>query len=124
VYSPHSALDSVLGGVNDWLAGGLSDNGVKGIVEPLRGVLLDPNGEVEGGEGRRVKFQSGIEMSRLEQLIKAHTGVSQRLHFFLAAYHRTDQSLPSASSLWSHRSDSNRGNLRWVRRVNASQYRR
>lgn len=34
IYSPHTAADSVYGGVNDWLAGGLGD----GEIKPLRSV--------------------------------------------------------------------------------------
>ena len=37
IYSPHTAFDSVKGGVNDWLASGLG----KGTVRPLKNVLVD-----------------------------------------------------------------------------------
>jgi putative NIF3 family GTP cyclohydrolase 1 type 2 len=58
VYSPHTALDSVKGGVNDWLASGIVGTSVNGAIEPLKGATLGTDGEMEGGEGRLVKLQS------------------------------------------------------------------
>ncbi|KAK0492604.1 GTP cyclohydrolase 1 type 2/Nif3 [Armillaria luteobubalina] len=55
IFSPHSALDSVWGGVNDWLAKGLG-----------KGRSLDVNGKSEGAEGRL-----------LVDMVKKHLGLLQ-----------------------------------------------
>ncbi|KAJ3571539.1 hypothetical protein NP233_g3693 [Leucocoprinus birnbaumii] len=47
VYSPHSALDSVWGGINDWLAEGLMEKREDGEVKDLVGEKLHPT---TGGE--------------------------------------------------------------------------
>ncbi|KAK0435829.1 hypothetical protein EV421DRAFT_1716408, partial [Armillaria borealis] len=45
--SPRSALDSVCGGLDDWLAKGLGKDQVAALV----GQKLDANGKSEGAEG-------------------------------------------------------------------------
>jgi putative NIF3 family GTP cyclohydrolase 1 type 2 len=78
VYSPHTALDAVWGGINDWLADGLVEaSNNSATVGTLKGAL-DPNWQLEGGEGRVVEFDSGMEMRKVEEIIKKHLGVSQR----------------------------------------------
>ncbi|KAH6914376.1 NGG1 interacting factor 3 [Coprinopsis sp. MPI-PUGE-AT-0042] len=72
VYSPHTALDSVWGGINDWLARGLAKEG-EGKVEPLVGQKMNPtSGEPEGAEGRLVTLETPVKMKELERRIKAH----------------------------------------------------
>ncbi|PBK60593.1 NGG1p interacting factor 3 [Armillaria solidipes] len=73
VYSPHSALDSVWGGVNDWLAKGLG----KGQVGVLVGEKLDPNGKSEGAEGRLVVLDEPLPVNQLVDRVKKHLGLSQ-----------------------------------------------
>ncbi|KAG2022433.1 hypothetical protein CC2G_000180 [Coprinopsis cinerea AmutBmut pab1-1] len=79
VYSPHTALDSVWGGINDWLARGMlgsslssSSSPEEGIVEPLVGLKLGANGESEGAEGRLVTLNQPIEIDELVRRIKSH----------------------------------------------------
>ncbi|KAG6910786.1 hypothetical protein DXG01_007674 [Tephrocybe rancida] len=77
IYSPHSALDSIWGGVNDWLADGVLDGKENGSITSLVGVKLSPTGENEGGEGRLVTLHSAINMSVLESRIKKQLKLSQ-----------------------------------------------
>lgn len=83
VYSPHTALDSVWGGINDWLAEGLmksnDDGEIRGLV---REKLNEATGECEGAEGRLVILKEPIEMATLEGRIKSHLKLAQSTFFF------------------------------------------
>jgi putative NIF3 family GTP cyclohydrolase 1 type 2 len=75
VYSPHTALDSIRGGVNDWLATGiLEGDNEAGTVRSLAG-----GGDVidDGEVGRLVTLNSSIGMGVLERRIKTHLNLSQ-----------------------------------------------
>ncbi|KAF8971886.1 GTP cyclohydrolase 1 type 2/Nif3 [Flammula alnicola] len=78
VYSPHTALDSVWGGINDWLAEGLMNGKADGEIRALvREKLNATSGESEGGEGRLVTLKEPIGMDVLERRIKSHLKLSQ-----------------------------------------------
>ncbi|KAG6835908.1 hypothetical protein H0H93_013471 [Arthromyces matolae] len=77
IYSPHSALDSVWGGINDWLANGVLHGKENGAISSLVGDKLSPEGVVEGAEGRLVTLNSPISMSVLESRIKEYLKLSQ-----------------------------------------------
>jgi dinuclear metal center YbgI/SA1388 family protein len=81
IYCPHTACDSVWGGVNDWLAkgvqGGTEPDGERGEVLILGGEKVDANGLVEGGEGRLVRLARPIMMGELEARIKHHLNLAQ-----------------------------------------------
>jgi dinuclear metal center YbgI/SA1388 family protein len=70
VYSPHTALDAVVGGVNDWLAQGLGE----GACEPILPFVESDSGEVEvqAGQGRLVRLHRPVTLSTLIRRIKAH----------------------------------------------------
>ncbi|KAF5385163.1 hypothetical protein D9615_000919 [Tricholomella constricta] len=76
IYSPHTALDSVWGGVNDWLAEGVLDGKENGTISSLVGDNVSAEGINEGGEGRLVTLHSSISMSVLERRIKEHLKLS------------------------------------------------
>ncbi len=61
VYSPHTALDSVIGGVNDWLASGVGN----GEVEPLC-----PIEGTDTGQGRMVTLKNPVSISTLARRMK------------------------------------------------------
>ncbi|KAJ7738078.1 NGG1 interacting factor 3-like protein [Mycena maculata] len=72
VYSPHSALDGVFGGINDWLAQCI------GAEPPMVTCLdTDPATQALGGDGRRVTFDPPISMEVLEGRIKQNLSLSQ-----------------------------------------------
>ncbi|KAL0566725.1 hypothetical protein V5O48_015278 [Marasmius crinis-equi] len=72
VYSPHTSVDSVWGGVNDWLAQGVL-SGQRGTVSPLVGEKLSPtSGESEGAEGRLVTLEDAVSLNDLQGRIKTH----------------------------------------------------
>ncbi|KAG5220102.1 NGG1p interacting factor [Salix suchowensis] len=79
IYSPHTSLDSVWGGVNDWLGEGVlgSASVQAGKIESLVGYKIGPNGEKEGAEGRLVTLSEPIAMSDLESRIKQHLGLEK-----------------------------------------------
>ncbi len=68
VYSPHTALDAALGGVNDWLADGLGD----GERRPVQPRPEDPT----AGQGRVVTLHEPVDLETLVGRIKMHTGLT------------------------------------------------
>lgn len=65
VFSPHTALDSVKGGINDWLSD-IVRTSAPGSVEYV-GTQKE---EDLGGEGRLVRFQQPVELDSLVNAIK------------------------------------------------------
>ena len=66
VYSPHTALDAVIGGVNDWLADGVGDGEVS---------VLHPIDYSDAGQGRLVELKRPVKLKTLAQRIKTHLGL-------------------------------------------------
>jgi dinuclear metal center YbgI/SA1388 family protein len=66
VYSPHTALDAVIGGVNDWLADGVGDGEVS-VLHPLE--------NSDAGQGRLVELKRPVKLKTLAQRIKDHLGL-------------------------------------------------
>lgn len=80
VYCPHTSLDSVWGGINDWLAEGFMETKDDGEIRALLGEKLSPtSGESEGAEGRLVTLKEPIAIDVLENRIKTHLKLSQSL---------------------------------------------
>ena len=85
VYSPHTALDSVWGGINDWLAEGLMGGKDQGEIRSLLREKSNPaTGASEGGECRLVTLKEPIGVDVLEQRIKSHLKLSQSLFRLLS----------------------------------------
>ncbi|KAH7886441.1 NGG1p interacting factor 3 [Phlebopus sp. FC_14] len=78
VYSPHTALDSVWGGINDWLARGVGGGGggqsLGGDDTTSVSILGETKGD-EGGVGRLVVLPRAIPIEELAERIKAHLGI-------------------------------------------------
>lgn len=66
VYSPHTALDAIIGGVNDWLADGVGEGEVS-ILQPLE--------NSDAGQGRLVELTKPVKLKTLAQRIKKHLGL-------------------------------------------------
>ncbi|VGO13787.1 GTP cyclohydrolase 1 type 2 [Pontiella desulfatans] len=66
VYSPHTALDAVIGGVNDWLADGVGDGEVS-VLQPIPGS--------DAGQGRLVELRKAVKVKTLAGRIKQHLGL-------------------------------------------------
>ena len=66
VFSPHTSLDAVRGGIADWLASGLEPAAVKGIIEK--------EGE-DAGSGRVATLKESIPLVTLVERIKRHLGL-------------------------------------------------
>ena len=79
VYSPHTALDAVEGGVNDWIARGLDD---AAHVEPLLATDIAESSTglqastVISGPGRRVLLSEDVTLSALVDRVKSHLQVA------------------------------------------------
>jgi dinuclear metal center YbgI/SA1388 family protein len=63
VYSPHTALDAVIGGVNDWLADGVGEGDVS---------VLHPIENSEAGQGRLVELKRPVKLKTLAGRIKQY----------------------------------------------------
>ena len=73
VYSPHTSLDSIQGGVGDWML--TAFNGVGGVSEVS---ILKPDPSNPGvGAGRRVSFSEKLPLEKCIQIIKAFLGLER-----------------------------------------------
>jgi putative NIF3 family GTP cyclohydrolase 1 type 2 len=72
VYSPHTALDSVHDGINDWLASGLGGGEVN--------LIGDEHHSGRGGPGRLLKLDEKTTLSNLQERVKKHLGLTQCLY--------------------------------------------
>lgn len=86
VYSPHTALDSVYGGINDWLASGLGSGRIDLIGDE------HPGGR--GGRGRLLRLSEKTTMSNLQVRVKKHLGLPK-----IQVALRTDSPNPDVQSV-------------------------
>ena len=73
VYSPHTALDSVRGGVNDWLAEGLGEGESEAIIP-----FIEPGAEADAstpGQGRFLTLRKPVKLGTLVRRVKSHLGL-------------------------------------------------
>ncbi|KAH6623549.1 GTP cyclohydrolase 1 type 2/Nif3 [Chaetomium tenue] len=76
VYSPHTSVDAVIGGVNDWLAGILNKlDAVRDVtvVQPVQGAV--PAGFEGAGYGRRVQLWVDIDIKDIMQVYCRELGL-------------------------------------------------
>lgn len=66
IYSPHTACDNCINGVNDWLASGLG----KGQCVPITAAENPPAGQEQSGSGRLVTLEEPTELSVIVQRVK------------------------------------------------------
>lgn len=69
VYSPHTAVDSCLGGINDWLAKGL---GKSVTTVPITASPSPPAGQEGSGVGRMVTLAEPVSLDEVTSRIKKH----------------------------------------------------
>ncbi|KAK4157724.1 GTP cyclohydrolase 1 type 2/Nif3 [Chaetomidium leptoderma] len=78
VYSPHTAADAVLGGVNDWLVSILQKLCVAGevtVVQPIKGGPTMPQGFEGAGYGRRVQLTYETDLESILQVYCMELGM-------------------------------------------------
>ncbi|ORE04027.1 NGG1p interacting factor 3 [Rhizopus microsporus var. microsporus] len=71
IYSPHTACDNCINGVNDWLASGLG----KGRVEPITPADNPPEGQEGSGSGRLFTFSEPTSLSEIVDRVKKLIGL-------------------------------------------------
>ena len=81
IYSPHTALDSIWGGVNDWLAEGVLGGHGTSHEGQVRVLAEQTPGQTDGGEGRLVTLQEPIDMKELEKRVSNHLRIPQSVFF-------------------------------------------
>ena len=89
IYSPHTALDAALWGMNDWLAQALG----KGVVAPIVPQAAAPAGT---GVGRTVQLEEPKALAELIATIKQHLGIAQ-LRVATASQHKSGAPIHSAA---------------------------
>ncbi|KAH8094616.1 NIF3-like protein-like protein [Cristinia sonorae] len=77
VYSPHTSLDSVWGGINDWLGSGIVEPPeTKGQLKEWKVRLIGEEAEGGiGGTGRVFTLAEPVSMKEMERRIKLHLGL-------------------------------------------------
>ena len=76
IYSPHTALDCVHGGINDWLARCAGNPEHVSTLDSVNVSLLgEPKGD-EGGLGRLLTLQDPLSIEELVGRIKKHLRLS------------------------------------------------
>ncbi len=78
---PHTSLDSAWGGVNDWLAKGLST----GEISALGSEKLNVSGTSMGAEGRLLILDKPVSVKELVSRVKQHLSLSQGRNLLLLA---------------------------------------
>lgn len=73
VYSPHTALDSVPGGVNDWLLDAFETASRK-PVSPFAGTLAAPVNSSASGQGRIGELATPVSLATAVERVKRHLG--------------------------------------------------
>ena len=76
VYSPHTALDSVNGGINDWLATGVMTSS-SGVKTDGKVAFIGETFEDVGGQCRLVTLAEPISMEELQTRVKRHLKLQQ-----------------------------------------------
>jgi putative NIF3 family GTP cyclohydrolase 1 type 2 len=77
IYSPHTSLDSAVGGINDWLARGLGP----GQTSPITQMPSPPEGQDGCGIGRLHVLHNPMPVNNLTDLIKTYLNLkSGNLH--------------------------------------------
>ncbi|KAI8984731.1 GTP cyclohydrolase 1 type 2/Nif3 [Mycotypha africana] len=71
IYSPHTACDNCVNGVNDWLASGLG----KGSAQPITPAENPPAGQEESGSGRIFTFDEPTQLTTIVDRVKKLIGL-------------------------------------------------
>ncbi|KAI7899108.1 GTP cyclohydrolase 1 type 2/Nif3 [Cokeromyces recurvatus] len=71
IYSPHTACDNCVNGVNDWLASGLG----KGHCKPITPALDPPEGQEDSGSGRLFTFDEPTQLMTIVERVKKLIGL-------------------------------------------------
>lgn len=97
VYSPHSALDSVWGGITDWLADAIvGDDPEAGSVKPLIGGATTDDTIDDGAAGRLVTLNSPMMIDVLVKRIKSHLKLSQSEYEYISHHVASHSTFPMA----------------------------
>lgn len=70
IYSPHTALDAVPGGVNDWLSEAFPGASTSALAP-------SPGGPEGAGQGRRLRLARPTALATIVKRVKAHLGLRQ-----------------------------------------------
>ena len=77
VYSPHTAVDATIGGVNDWLADCISGGRKYEVSREVIEAVAGPEGFENSGMGRIVVLQQQAKLGQLEARVKVNLGMER-----------------------------------------------
>lgn len=77
VYSPHTAVDAAIGGVNDWLVDGITKGTEVEERKVIQAVGAGIEGHEEAGMGRVVVLKEGAKLEDLVSRVKALVGMEK-----------------------------------------------
>lgn len=99
VYCPHTAIDAARGGVNDWLADGVSGGEANELPRKVVAPLAKPvDGHEDAGMGRLVTLKEPISFNELVTRVKKHIGLP-RIQVALTEKHRSNMDAPLISTV-------------------------
>lgn len=75
LYSPHTSVDAIKGGVNDWLVDVVSGGDKVGIKVEILQQVKSAEGEEGVGMGRKVTFSKPVELDEVVKRVKAGLGM-------------------------------------------------
>lgn len=91
VYSPHTAMDAVVGGINDWLADGICDDKCveRTVIVPTKSIEGQNFGNMTG-MGRIIRWDHPISITTIVKRIKKHLQLN-RVQLALSEKHRKEE---------------------------------
>ncbi|KAJ3414761.1 S-adenosyl-L-homocysteine hydrolase [Chytridiales sp. JEL 0842] len=75
ILSPHTALDSCQGGINDWLAQGLGPLEDVSVITPYKGAPIEGQETVGSGRVARLETKEGVTLEEVVGRVKRHLGL-------------------------------------------------
>ncbi len=78
VYSPHTALDAALGGVNDWLASAFDHRSARALAP--KGALIGASDDLTIGQGRLIELSRPIDANAAIAAVKQHLQLERLRH--------------------------------------------
>ena len=77
MYSPHTAVDATIGGVNDWLADGISGGDGEEVRREVIQKVGGPEGFEESGMGRMLVLKEPATLEVLVERVKKQLGMER-----------------------------------------------
>lgn len=100
VYCPHTAIDAARGGVNDWLADGVTGGEGNEVLprKVVTPIVPSVEGHEDAGMGRLVTLKEPVSFNELIARVKKHLGMPH-IQVAVTEKHRQNLDAPSVSTI-------------------------